>query len=272
LPSTPFTEHIEAMVELARELAGDLTERETRFLTLMASVLPPSLGEVLEIGSFKGKSTTILAKTVSQHGGDRIHAVDPLTLPASTDRKGEDAELLKNIFEETLHTHKVFDLVTFHHMRSQELAPDWHAPLRLLWIDGDHTYQGVIDDVANFAKHLAPGAIIAFHDVLHGFEGPVRVFCEKVLLSPDYGFCGVCGSIAWAQYIGGGAACELYYKQKLSLYRKLNRLIPHVVLGRHPKQTNITTYKMRRAMVPRHDVDIEAWKTEILKYIPKKYI
>ena len=52
----------------------------------------------------------------------------------------------------------------------------------MLWIDGDHTYHGTKVDFDLFSKFLSNGAIIAFHDVLGNFEGPIRVFMEDVLL------------------------------------------------------------------------------------------
>src|SRR2546422_847594 len=44
---------------------------------------------------------------------------------------------------------------------SHEVARDWTRPLRLLWIDGDHVYESVKQDLALFRRHLAPGAIVA---------------------------------------------------------------------------------------------------------------
>ncbi len=194
--------HLDNMASLSKSLGGCLSVREARFLALAAATIPPALGEVLEIGSFKGKSTTVLARSVSLVGGDRVFAVDPLTLPAATDPSIESGESLPDIFWDTLETNGVRDMVEFHQLRSEDLAPDWNRPLRLLWIDGDHTYKGTKTDFDNFAHHLRPGSVVAFHDVLHPAEGPIRVFCEQVLLSSAFGPCGLSGSIGWAQYMG----------------------------------------------------------------------
>jgi len=50
----------------------------------------------------------------------------------------------------------------------------------------------------SFRPHLASGAIVALHDVLHTFEGPVRVFAEALLDSDEFGPAGLCGSSAGA--------------------------------------------------------------------------
>ena len=256
------------MAALSESLSGCLSAREVRFLALAAATLPPSLGEVLEIGSFKGKSTTVLAKSVALAGGDRVVAVDPLTLPAATDPPIESGESLSDIFWDTLDANGVRDMVEFHQLRSEELAPDWDRPLRFLWIDGDHTHKGAKSDYDNFAHHLQPGSVVAFHDVLHPAEGPIRTFCEQVLLSPAFGACGLCGSIGWAQYVGGGSQGDAHAERKITLFRKLSRLIQFVALGRTPKNTNPLRYRMLRPLVPHGEINPQAWKKEIDRSLP----
>ena len=172
------------------------------------------------------------------------------------------------MFWNTLEANDVRDLVEFHQLRSEELALTWDRSLRLLWIDGDHTYEGATADIDNFAHHLRPGAIVAFHDVLHPVEGPIRAFCERVLLSPAYGPCGVCGSIGWAQYVGPTSNNDSYSSQKLTLYRKLSRLIPWVALGRAPNYSHPFLYKVMRPLVPHGDVDPNAWIAEVGNNLP----
>jgi len=53
--SPAFTKFADEMVDLAPQIEGFLSKREVRFLCLAAH-MPPVLGEVLEIGSFQGKS------------------------------------------------------------------------------------------------------------------------------------------------------------------------------------------------------------------------
>ena len=247
-----FCSHLARMVALSRSLKGYLTDQEVQFLALAASVLPPSLGEVLEIGCSRGKSTTILAKSVQIAGGKRIVAVDPFTLPAKLDD-----------FYSNLETNGVRDVVELHRTKSQDLVPAWSRPIRLLWIDGNHTYEGALADFDGFGRHCTPGSIVAFHDVLHGFEGPIRVFCERVLLSGAYGPCGVCGSIGWSQRVSSADISRRYASQKFSLFRKLNHLIPHVVLGRSPRGAIRTIWKVRRSLVPHGELKPELWVAEV---------
>src|SRR5207247_307404 len=63
---------------------GFLTEREARFLALAAACVPAQ-GVILEIGSFKGKSTVGLASVAARYRLGKVVAVDPHTAPSSTD-------------------------------------------------------------------------------------------------------------------------------------------------------------------------------------------
>lgn len=264
LQPVDIDKHLDDMAALSATLPGCLSVREVRFLALAAATLPPSLGEVLEIGCFKGKSTTVLAKSVSLAGGDRVVAVDPLTLPASTDPAIETGVSLPDVFRNTLATNDVEDLVEFHQMLSQELATTWDRPLRFLWVDGDHTYIGAKTDFDSFAQHLRPGAVVALHDVLHPAEGPIRTFCEQVLLSSSFGACGLCGSIGWAQYVGPGAQSAAQTERHITLFRKLSRLIQFVALGRTPKSTNPLRYKILRPLVPHFEMKPNTWKKAVV--------
>jgi len=259
--------HLDDMVALSTGLAGHLTEREVRFLSLCAMTLPPGLGEILEIGSFKGKSTTLLAKSVAFSGGDRVVAVDPLNLPAPTDPTDSHPEVLPEQFWTTLDTNSIRHIVEFHQMTSQELAATWNRPLRMLWIDGDHTYAGAMSDIESFSRHLSIGSIVALHDVLHGHEGPIRAFCERVLLSDAFGPCGVCGSIGWAQRVGKPVA-EKYTSRKLRLYSKLSRLVPFVALNRSPSRSGRSVYMLLRSLVPHGEVNPTLWQSEIKQNMP----
>ena len=239
-----------------------------RFLALAAATMPPALGHVLEIGSFKGKSTTVLAKSVSLAGGDQVIAVDPQTLPAVTDPADTDGASLPDAFRQTLETHGVAHLVEFHRLRSDELASTWNKPLRLLWIDGDHTFGGATADFDNFSHSMQPGAVVAFHDVTNPFEGPLRVFCDRVLGSSSFGACGVCGSIGWAQFTGRAAINRRLTIHKAWLRSTLRLLMPLVSPGGSQTQLKRRIFKTLRSCVPRKDVDPETWTAAIEKNIP----
>ena len=254
-----FDSFTENLLKEAERIEGYLSPNEMRFLTLLAAC-PTATGEVLEIGSFKGKSTVILAKAAALAGGSgKIHAVDPMTAPSETDPDLRGDESSFTDFQKNLKAHQVADRVEFHQTFSHELAKTWNRPLRLLWIDGDHTYRGTKLDFNGFAPFLADGAIVAIHDVLHEFDGGIRVYMEDILLSPNFGAGGFCGSIGWAQYHRDESAGWQFREEKLKLYRRLSRLIPHVVFKRELKGFEKKMYKLKRSRVPRAAIAPAEW-------------
>ena len=239
-----------------RRAAGFLTEREARFLAL-AAACSPAQGTILEIGSFKGKSTVGLASIAARYGLAKVVSVDPHTAPSVTDPDLEGQTSSWDDFRANLRKSGVEEAVEVHRAFSRDLARGWDRPIRLLWIDGDHTYVGAKEDIDLFRRHLADGAIVALHDVLHTFEGPIRVFVEELLGSDDFGPAGLCGSIGWAQYRPGDGA--RWRASREALRRRAARLIPFVQRGREPRGLAKLRYKLLRALVPHAAVDPLEW-------------
>ncbi|HXE82581.1 MAG TPA: class I SAM-dependent methyltransferase [Gemmatimonadales bacterium] len=239
-----------------RAAPGFLTEREGRFLALVAAATPAQ-GTILEIGSYKGKSTVGLASIAQRYGLGPVVAVDPHSAPAVTDYGHGTAQSSWDDFRATLRAAGVEGSVEAHRAYSRDLARAWTRPIRFLWIDGDHTYNGAKEDIDLFGGHLVPHAIVAFHDVLHSFEGPVRVFAEAVLASDDFGPAGLCGSIGWAQY--RPADGRNWNAARHRLKHKVERLIPFVRGGEDPKGLRKLRYKLWRGLVPHAAPDPAAW-------------
>ena len=159
-----------------RAIPGYMTDRDARHLAMLVACAKGP-GEILEIGSFMGKSTVLLSRAAERaHGTPKIVAVDPLTQPSETDPNIPNHRPSRDDFYSNLKAAGVDEHVEFHEMLSHKLAQQWSRSIRLLWIDGDHTWKGAVSDFDNFAPHLTPGGIIALHDVMHYFNGPTRVF------------------------------------------------------------------------------------------------
>jgi predicted O-methyltransferase YrrM len=67
---------------------------------------------------------------------------------------------------------------------SHQAADDWREPIDFLFIDADHTYEGVSRDWRAWASHVVAGGHVALHDarVVQGWTtpdtGPVRLSAE----------------------------------------------------------------------------------------------
>src|SRR5205814_1721603 len=57
---------------------------------------------------------------------------------------------------------------------------------RLLFLDGDHSYEAVKADIACLAPFLVSGGWICFDDAFSTYEGVDRAITELVIESPDY--------------------------------------------------------------------------------------
>ena len=217
----------------------------------------PARGTILEIGSYKGKSTVGLASIAQRYGLGPVVSVDPHSAPAVTDFGHGSQRSSWDDFRASLRAAGVEAGVEAQRAYSRDLARGWNRPIRFLWIDGDHTYRGAKEDIDLFLPHLVPGAVVAMHDVLHSFEGPVRVFAEELLASDEFGPAGLCGSIGWAQYRPQDG--RQWRTARRALGRRVGRLIPFVRDGRAPTGLRKLRYKFWRGLVPHAAPDGAAW-------------
>ena len=258
----PIPADLDAVLDHAwrqmRAVPGFLTEREGRFPAL-AAAMDPARGAILEIGSFKGKSTVGLATVVKHYHCGPLVAVDPFTSPSSTDPDLHGLASSYPEFVAALHAAGVHADVEVHRAYSREVASDWARPIRLLWIDGYHTYAGAKADLELFRRHLAPGAIVALHDALGVFEGPIRVALEVLLGSDDFGPAGFCGTIAWAQFRPHDGCASRFRSERSALARRVARLLRHDPMGQPPSRLRSLRRRFWRAQVPHGAVVPARW-------------
>lgn len=260
IPSTDLDAAVEEAWQQARAVPGFLTEAEARFLAL-AAACTPAQGVIVEIGAFKGRSTVALASASARYGTGPVVSIDPHTSPSSTDPGLPAGTSSLADFQAALRSAGLTGQVEVHPSFSSDVARQWARPIRLLWIDGDHTYAGAMQDFDLFAPYLAEGGVVAMHDALHGFEGPVRVFLERVLRSERFGPAGFCGSIAWAQWLPGQGG--RFRRERERLARRVARLIPFVTTGSDLQGIAKLRYKLRRSRVPHAPLTPAEWLARI---------
>ena len=61
---------------------------------------------------------------------------------------------------------------TFIHGDSRRVYKQFVSPIHLLFVDGDHDYYGVRDDILNWCTLLPVGGRVAFHDYGNGEKAP----------------------------------------------------------------------------------------------------
>jgi MMP 1-O-methyltransferase len=138
-------------------------------------------GVIVEIGSWKGKSTVALARGSAKKTHEKIYAIDPHSiLPEERYFEDTKSEFLANVARAG-----VKDQVIPMIMTSQEAAKGWNRPIRLLWIDGDHRYEPAKLDFTLWEPFLVDGGILALHDTIRK-QGPKRVLWEHVFRSSRF--------------------------------------------------------------------------------------
>ncbi len=159
------------------KVEGMLTPTEGRYLCQLAQS-KPGKGVILEIGSFKGKSTISLALGSMAISGEKVYSVDPHKVLAEEGYfEDTKAEFLNNLKEAGVESHVVPMIVS-----SEEAAKGWDKPISLLWIDGDHRYEQVRKDFLLWEPHVIDSGLIALHDTIRK-KGPKRVLWENVFRS-----------------------------------------------------------------------------------------
>ena len=249
---------LDAAWQAARDVPGFLLEDEARFLGMVAACVRCE-GAIVEIGSFKGKSTIILATVARHYGLGPVVSIDPHNFNSAElkeHRTSADAssyhEFLRN-----LQNAGVLTSVEVNRAYSSAIASTWNRPIRFLWIDGDHSYTGAKADFDGFSSHVTPYGVVAFHDALHEFAGPLRVFVEDVLSSDRFGAAGFVRSLAWSQFRPGDGG--LFRKQRGDLERIARRVLPYIRDERQLRGVEKILYKLNRARVPRGPVPPAQW-------------
>lgn len=156
------------------------TRREKRLLWDLAGAVHS--GVVMEIGSFEGYSTIILAKALANRGaGVIMYAIDPHTGKGSETDERESLSVVDTWprFSENIRQAGVSDIVRGMKMKSEEAAEGWEKPVELLFIDGSHKYEDVKKDFLLWRPYLVPGGVVLFHDMWS--PGVCKVIVQYVL-------------------------------------------------------------------------------------------
>lgn len=131
-----------------------------------AGEVPAELA-IVEIGSFKGKSTCCLASGAQDGLGAHVWAVDPWDLEGNeTGRFHFAAAETREAFSRQVNEMGLAEQITAIQGFSTEVAVGWDGPaIGLLYIDGDHKYKSVAADFAAWSNHLTPRATVIFDDL-----------------------------------------------------------------------------------------------------------
>lgn len=126
-------------------------------------------GDVIEIGSFLGKSTFFLGNAVKLSGNGKLFAIDHFKGNKTKEHlykvNNEDLSDLEGLFRGNIKRSHLEDYVTLINKPSQDASREIKdKSVRLIFIDGDHSGKGVLNDISFYRKKLKNNATIIFDD------------------------------------------------------------------------------------------------------------
>ncbi len=169
LSKDDYTDFIQNIWPVIDPIPGYLSPVEAFFLYQTAKNLrnetrivdQPRSGNVVEIGSYKGKSSIAIGLGLKKNpnGKFKFYCIDPFF--NNTIEKDLKEKFLKNISDAGLD-----DIIIPVPEYSRDAIKSWqaHEGISMLWIDGNHEYDFVTEDFKLWSRYLVPGGYIAFHD------------------------------------------------------------------------------------------------------------
>jgi MMP 1-O-methyltransferase len=166
------SEFAERVKPLIADVPGWLTDEEGEALYELAKSCD-GRGAIVEIGSWKGKSTICLGLGSRSGSGARIFAIDP------------HADYRFGDFKANVERAGIADLVTPVPSLSQAAADGFDEPIELLFVDGSHEYDLVLEDFERWVPKVLGGGWVAFHDTTWT-AGPRKVVGQAIYRSRGF--------------------------------------------------------------------------------------
>lgn len=176
-----------------RKINGWLSSREATGLYKVAQELPKN-AVVVEIGSWQGKSTFCILSGLKS---GKVYAIDPFNASGGEDwnegeyqQKATGIDLLetfKSNVGKFIRAGKVEIRQGFSNQFSDEFGQ-----IDFLFIDGDHSINGCLEDYNLYSSKVVKGGFIAFHDYDPNRPelGPTHVISEVIEKEEKFFFWG----------------------------------------------------------------------------------
>lgn len=173
-----------------KNIEGWLTDKEAYGLYSIARQVKNN-GIIVEIGSWKGKSTYCIAKGLKN---GKIFAIDPFNAdgePGSKETYEEtkgDIPLIEQ-FKTTMNRHSLLNKIEILKGYSSQFI-DKFIQIDFLFIDGNHSIEGCDFDYLNYSPLIKKSGFIALHDYYPQREdlGPTWVIKNRLQNDTNFKF------------------------------------------------------------------------------------
>lgn len=190
---TPTVDEVRARVA---DVEGWLTDDQVAELHRAGRAVPPG-GRIVEIGSFRGRSTIVLASAAPP--GVDVFAIDPHAGndrgPQELEGFAEQAAADHEAFRRNLESAGVAGRVTHlreYSDRAHQRLPD---PIDVLFVDGAHRFAPALADLRDWGDRVAPGGRMLVHDAFSSV-GVTSAILVHLLASATWRYEGRIGSLA----------------------------------------------------------------------------
>lgn len=196
--------NLEAALSAIGDVEGWLSEGQARRLWHAGrEVTPP--GQIVEIGSFRGRSTIVLSRAAAE--GVQIVAIDPHAGsdrgPQEFDPEAERGQADNEVFRANLERAGVNGQVRHVRSFSDQAHADVDGPIDMLYVDGAHRYAPARDDIAAWGARVPLGGTMLVHDTYNA----IGVMLAQLRL--------LFGSSEW-RYVGRTRSLAQYRRERLS--------------------------------------------------------
>ncbi len=193
----------------SRRIPGWTRGAEAVALAQASLALPPH-ALIVEIGSCLGGSAVLLAGARKLRGSGHVHCVDPFdasgdafSVPVYRALAQGRRLSLRAQFDGHLRRAGLSRWVTAHQGRASDIAAGWHAPIDMLYLDGDQSYAGVRAAYQSWRPFLKRGGLLALHNSHMGphapdHDGHFRLVLEA-LHPPDFSDVRCIGTTTFAR-------------------------------------------------------------------------
>ena len=209
--------------EAVKDIPGWSPIDQLYSLFTLVTFASPTEGDILEIGSWCGRSAVILGRAARELDA-HLHCVDLFpekedwyqnndrtwSFRVKVDGKSigsyelqtvwkepfenqilplyEKYGSVRKVFDKSIETHSLKEFVTAKKgdMEVFSKTCPQNLKLRMAFIDGDHGYVAVCNDIRAVDKYLLPGGIICFDDAFSSYEGVDRAITELIINNPAY--------------------------------------------------------------------------------------
>lgn len=173
---------LQPLLDGVRRIRGWFEPEEAALLALATSrtiSMIPNAGAVVEVGSYCGRATVVLARTVAAAAPSAslaVVAIDTFDGVVGSAHAPVQTRSTLEEFRANLAEADVADLVETVVGRTSDIH--WDRPIALLLVDGLHDYASVAADFRRFDDYLVPGGLLAFHDHAAYWPGVCALVAE----------------------------------------------------------------------------------------------